>query len=144
MTDDRVDAETIRELERQRYRAMRDADVAALERLLAHELVHVHSDASSDCKSTLLRRIRNAELRCQHARHHPDDRIVVRGDTAIVTGRVTGTVYVEGNPIELCNRSLAVWSRQHGQWRLLAYQSTPDPTDHSRGDTTTTTAARTA
>lgn len=141
MTDDRADADTIRALEQRRYRAMRDGDAAALDRLLADEMVHVHSNAASDSRSSLLGRIRDAELRCSDACHHPDDRIIVHGDTAIATGRVTGTVYVNGDPTELCNRSLAVWSRRRGEWRLLAYQSTPVPAPGAAAATGTTTTA---
>jgi ketosteroid isomerase-like protein len=60
--------------------------------------------------------------------HHPDDQVIVGGDTAVATGQVTGTVYVNGVAITLYNSALAVWSRQRGRWRLLAYQSTPIPT----------------
>lgn len=127
MSDALGDADTVRELELRWFRAMRDGDVETLDELLADELCYLHSNATSDTKSSLLAKIRNAELRCSEVRHDVDGQAVVHGDTAIATGRVTGTVYVRGNPVELCNRALAVWSRRQGHWRLLGYQSTPIP-----------------
>jgi ketosteroid isomerase-like protein len=107
---------------------MRDSDVDALDVLFADEMFYMHSNASTDSKSSLLAKIRDHELRCPDVLHHPDDQVIVGGDTAVATGQVTGTVYVNGVAITLYNSALAVWSRQRGRWRLLAYQSTPIPT----------------
>lgn len=127
MSEARTDASRIRELEEQRFLAMRDGDVEALEALCADELFYLHSNASRDTKPSLLAKLRDGELRCSDARHHPDEHVVVDGDTAIAAGQVTGTVYVHGSAVELRNRALAVWARRSGRWRLLAYQSTPIP-----------------
>lgn len=127
MNDPRADADTIRDLGWQLYRAMRDGDASALEVLFADEMFYLHSNAASDSKSALLAKIRDRELRCPDVLHHPDDDVIVDGDTAVATGQVTGTVHAGGTAITLHNRSLAVWRRRGGGWRLLAYQSTPIP-----------------
>ena len=127
MNDARPDADTIRALEQQRYCAMRDGDVDALEALCADELFYTHSNAARDTKFSLLAKFRDQVLLCKEVHHHPEDDVIVMGDTAIAAGQVTGTVYVNGTAIKLRNRALAVWSRQCGHWRLLAYQSTPIP-----------------
>lgn len=127
MTDNRCDDDAIRGMEWQRYRAMRDGDVGILDLLFADELLHLHSNGTSDSKRSLLAKIRSQELRCPDVRHRPDERVIVHGDTAIATGLVTGVVYVHEAAITLHNRALAVWNRQGGRWQLLAYQSTPIP-----------------
>lgn len=127
MSDASTDTNTIRDLEKQRFCAMRDGDVDTLDALCADEMYYLHSNATRDTKSALLAKLRSQELRCTDARHDPDEHVVVMGDTAIAAGAVTGTVYVNGNAVELCNRALAVWARQSGRWRLLAYQSTQIP-----------------
>lgn len=121
------DADTIRELEERRYCAMRDGDTGVLDTLFADEMLYVHSNATSDSRSSLLAKIRNKELRCRELRHHLDGPVIFAGDTAVATSQVTGTVYVNGVAIALRNRALAVWSRQPEGWQLVAYQSTPLP-----------------
>jgi ketosteroid isomerase-like protein len=128
MNDAPVDADTIRDLEEQRYHAMRDGDLDALDALFAEEMCYVHSDASRDSKLSLLAKIRDRELRCPDVRVRPDDQVIIAGDTAIATGQVSSTVYVHGIAATLNNRALAVWTRQRRRWRLLAYQSTSIPT----------------
>ena len=127
MSDTRTDMDMIRELEKRRFRAMRDGDVDVLDALCAEELLFVHSNATRDTKSSLLGKIGNRELRCTELVHHPENEVVVLGDTAIAAGQVSGTVYVHDDPIELRTRGLAVWARHRGHWRLIAYQSTPNP-----------------
>lgn len=144
MSDTRADADTIRDLEQQRFCAMRDGDVDVLDALYTDEMFYTHSNATRDTKFSLLAKIRDQELRCTDVFHHPEDDVVVSGDTAIAAGQVIGTVYVNGIAIKQCNRALAVWTRQRGRWRLLAYQSTPIPAgavgpdqdDQSRRNTT--------
>jgi len=127
MSDTRTDADTIRALEQQRFCAMRDSDVDVLDTLYTDEMFYTHSNATRDTKASLLAKIRDQELRCTDVHHHPEDHVVISGDTAIAAGQVIGTVYVNGIAFKQCNRALAVWTRQRGRWRLLAYQSTPIP-----------------
>ncbi|MBV8540088.1 MAG: nuclear transport factor 2 family protein [Pseudonocardiales bacterium] len=127
MSDTRADADTIRALEKQRFCAMRDGDVDVLDALYTDEMCYTHSNATRDTKASLLAKIRDQELRCTDVVHEPEDHVVVIGDTAVATGRVIGTVYVNGIAFKQCNRALAVWTRQGGRWRLIAYQSTPIP-----------------
>lgn len=142
MSGTRADADTIRDLEQQRVRAMQDGDVDVLDALYTDEMFYTHSNATRDTKFSLLAKIRDQELRCTEIHHHPEDHVVVIGDTAIAAGQVTGTAYVNDIAFKQCNRALAVWTRQCGRWRLLAYQSTPIPAgnpgqnDQSRRNTT--------
>jgi ketosteroid isomerase-like protein len=144
MSDTQADADTIRALEHQRFCAMRDGDVDVLDALYADEMFYTHSNATRDTKFSLLAKIRDQELRCTDVHHHPEDDVVVIGNTAIAAGQVTGTVYVNGIAFKQCNRALAVWTRQCGRWQLIAYQSTPIPAaevspdqdDQSRRNTT--------
>jgi ketosteroid isomerase-like protein len=127
MSDTQADVDTIRDLEWQRFRAMRDGDVEVLDALYTDEMFYTHSNATRDTKASLLAKIRDQELRCTDVRHEPEDDVVVIGDTAIAAGRVIGTVYVNGIAFAQRNRALAVWTRHRGRWRLIAYQSTPIP-----------------
>jgi ketosteroid isomerase-like protein len=58
---------------------------------------------------------------------HPVERVEVLGDTAIVVGRMTADIDVQGVPKTIDNLALAVWTRASGAWRLLAYAPTSLP-----------------
>lgn len=125
MTDDGV-AKQISELEARRYQAMTDADVDTLAGLFAADLVYTHSDASSDSKQSYLDKLASGHLD-YGVIEHPETRVVVRGDCAIVIGDMRGEVKIGGQTRTLNSRSLAVWVREDENWVLLAYQPTKYP-----------------
>ena len=54
-----------------------------------------------------------------------------------MTGRMTAKVLVAGTIVHVDNRYLAVWVRERGAWRFVAYQPTPiiaGLTDAPKGD----------
>ena len=55
------------------------------------------------------------------------ERVAVVGDTAIVAGRMTADLDVDGVPKTIDNLALAVWTRAAGAWQLLAYAPTSLP-----------------
>lgn len=109
-----------------RYRAMQDADLAAVERLCAPELSYAHSSGVRDTKDEYLGKVRSGYYRYLSV-EHPVERVEVVGDTAIVVGRMTSDLVVGGTPKTIDNLALAVWTRASGDWRLLAYAPTPLP-----------------
>jgi hypothetical protein len=123
--DDAV-AQQISELENRRYQALTDADLATLEELLSPDLVYTHSDASSDTRQSYLDKVASKAL-IYGVIDHPVSSIVVRGDSALVFHDMRGEVQVGGATRALNSRSLAVWVREDGAWRLLAYQPTRIP-----------------
>lgn len=112
--------------EDRRYRAMRDADLTVLEELCADALSYAHSSGTRDTKNQYLEKLRSGfyvYLRIDH----PVERVEVAGDTAVVVGRMTADITVQGTPKTIDNLALAVWTRASGDWRLLAYAPTPLP-----------------
>ena len=113
--------------EEQRYRAMVEADLAALDRLCADELSYAHSSGVRDTKQQYLGKVRSGYYRYLDV-EHPVERVEVVGDTAIVVGRMTADLIVDGMPKSIDNLALAVWVRSaDGGWRLLAYAPTRLP-----------------
>jgi hypothetical protein len=51
----------------------------------------------------------------------------VHGTTAIVNGRATIDVDVDGTPRTLSNVFINVWVKSPGGWQMTAWQSTPVP-----------------
>jgi ketosteroid isomerase-like protein len=125
MTNEDV-AEQIRALENRRYEAVTAGDVATLDELFAADLVYTHSDATADSKQSYLERLAAGFFKYGPI-SHPEIAIVVRGDCALVFHDMRGEVRIDGLLRVLNSRSLAVWGREDGGWRLLAFQPTKYP-----------------
>jgi len=112
--------------EDRRYDALLGPDLGALERLFHDRLSYAHSSGVRDTKAEYLAKIGNGYY--DYARiDHPVERIDVVGDTVVVVGRMTADLEVQGTPKTLDNLALAVWTKDAGDWQLLAYASTPLP-----------------
>ena len=124
MSDDDVDA--VLAAEDLRYAAMLDGDLATLDGLFADELSYAHSSGVRDTKAEYLAKIRSGYyvyLRIDH----PVERVEVVGDTALVVGRMTSDLDVDGTAKTIDNLALAVWTRTPAGWRLLGYAPTRLP-----------------
>ena len=109
-----------------RYRAMVDGDLYTLDALCADELSYAHSSGARDTKSQYFGKIRSGYYVYRHI-DHPLERVEVVGGTAIVVGRMTADLDVDGTPKRIDNLALAVWTKASGDWRLLAYAPTSLP-----------------
>jgi len=126
-TADDVTAKQISALEARRYQALADVDLATLDELFSADLVYTHSDATADSKQSYLDRLANGYFRYGPL-EHPEHGIVVRGDCALVFHDMRGEVLIDGQQKRVLNsRSLAVWVREDGTWRLLAFHPTKYP-----------------
>jgi hypothetical protein len=123
MTDDEVQ---VLAADDRRYAAMVDADLAALEELCAEELSYTHSSGVRDTRAEYLGKVRSGYYD-YHRIDHPVERVEVVGDTAVVVGRMTADLHVDGTRKTIDNLALAVWTRSPGGWRLLAYAPSPLP-----------------
>jgi hypothetical protein len=120
------DAAAVLAAEDRRYRAMLDADLAVLDELCAGELSYAHSSGARDTKDEYLEKVRSRYYVYRRV-DHPVERVAVVGDTAIVVGRMTADLDVDGVAKTIDNLALAVWTRGGGSWRLLAYAPTSLP-----------------
>jgi Domain of unknown function (DUF4440) len=123
--DATVAIDEIKTLEDRRYRAMLDADTAVLDALCSDDLIYTHSKGDHDDKRSYLDKVGSRHFTYLEITH-PADRILVVDGAALVTGRMTASVLVAGRGIvHVDNRYLAVWVREHGGWKFVAYQPTP-------------------
>ena len=123
MTDE---ARAVLDAEDRRYRAMQEADLATLDAVCADELSYSHSSGARDTKEQYLEKVRSGYYVYRRI-DHPVERVAVVGDTAIVVGRMTADLLVDGTPKTIDNLALAVWTRASGAWRLLGYAPTALP-----------------
>jgi len=118
--------QTIRQLEDRRFRAMVEADAAALEELLADSMIYTHSSATTDGKASYIAGVRSKKWQYRKI-ERPVEEIQVYGDTAVVAGQVRIDILVDGKPKIMNSRYTDVWVKGAKGWQMVAWQSTPIP-----------------
>jgi Domain of unknown function (DUF4440) len=114
----------IAEVERRRYEAMKQADIAVLREVLDDLLVYAHSNSATDDKESYLAKVRAGYFRYESIAIEEQSTLVL-SDVALLRGRMKARGLLNGSPLNLDNRFLAVVRSSKGQWRLLSYQPTP-------------------
>ncbi len=112
--------------EQARCAALLAADVAALDELLSERLVFAHATAVYEDKSSLLTKMASGNI-VYNTLDISEARVVDLGDSALLVSRLTAGVTVGGQDKTIDNRTLSVWTREDGAWRLVAYQPTAIP-----------------
>ena len=114
----------IAEMERRRYEAMKQADIATLHEVLDDLLVYAHSNSVTDDKESYLAKVQTGYFRYESISIEEQSTLVLSG-VALLRGRMRARGLLNGSPLMLDNRFLAVVRNLGGQWRLLSYQPTP-------------------
>jgi ketosteroid isomerase-like protein len=114
----------IQDLENKRYEAVLTRDFDTLESLCHTELVYGHTGGNRDSLDTYLAKLRTGTLQ-YHRIDHPFEDIVLVGDTALVIGQMNADLTVNGTNKKLNNSALAIWTKDTGDWKFVAYQPTP-------------------
>jgi hypothetical protein len=115
----------IRAAEQRRCDAMLANDSAALDAILDPRLHFAHATGVVDDKAAYLAKM--AAGRIEYVGIAWTDEAVeeLAGGIAMLTGKMTTEVKVEGLPKTLNNRVLMVWGESASAWRVIAFQSTP-------------------
>lgn len=114
----------IADMERRRYEAMKQADIAVLRDVLDDLLVYAHSNAATDGKESYLAKVQSGYFRYESILIEEQSTLVL-SDVALLRGRMRARGFLDGSPLALDNRFLAVVRNSGGHWRLLSYQPTP-------------------
>jgi ketosteroid isomerase-like protein len=120
------DVRAVLDAEERRYAALIGPDLPTLDRLFHERLSYAHSSGVRDTKAEYLEKVRTGYYDYRRL-DHPVERVEVVGDTAVVVGRMTADLTVDGTPKTIDNLALAVWTRGTGGWQLLAYAPTQLP-----------------
>lgn len=119
----------IAQCERRRCEALVKGDMAALERLLTQDLLHIHANGQSEDRSTYLNTV------AQHldflAVNRTDLQICMASasaDVAVATGELRQTIRVRatGQQIDMRIVTTQVWQlcEADGMWRQLSFHAT--------------------
>jgi len=113
-------------LEAQRFDAMVKGDGAALDGLLADDLVYTHASGRVDSKASFLDDIKTGQLRYKVIRPE-EPKLRVYGDTAVATGLAAVEVNNHGQDLNMKLRYTDVWVNRGGKWQMVAWQATRLP-----------------
>jgi hypothetical protein len=115
----------LRAAEQQRCAAMLANDNAALEALLDPRLQFHHATGAVDGKDAYLAKMAAGRIRYVAIAWDEEQVIDLADNAALLTGRMTTDVRVDGVDKRLNNRVMTAWSLAEGNWRMVAFQSTP-------------------
>jgi ketosteroid isomerase-like protein len=119
-------AQKIIELDRQRMTAMARKDLAALDRILAEDLIYTHSSARLDTKKSLIGAMESGAT--VYTAVEPSDVVAQDlGDAVVLTGIAAISVTSGGNPNSFRVRFTDVYANKGGQWQMVTWQSTRLP-----------------
>lgn len=116
-------ADDVRAADTARVMATIAGDVDRLAPLLSDELAYGHADGRVQSKADFLSAV--AASRIKYEAYDYEEAAVTRVDDAVATmsGRAKLRATAAGQHVEFRLRFLALWRREAGTWRLLAYQS---------------------
>lgn len=116
----------ILKLDASRVEALLKGDVAALERLFADGMIYIHANGRIDTKQGYFTMLKGGNLNYVGLRYDPAPRVVVTGDTALVTGKATIDVKNKvGAVTQRVLTTTTVYARVGSNWQAVSYQGTP-------------------
>ena len=116
--------EAIRELERDRFRAMVDGDGELLDALLSENASYVHTNGKRETKRQFIDAITAGRRRYRQIEIQSQDVIPGGRDTWIVYGRALLEMESKNGALLFPIAYTAIHIQVDGQWQLLAMQAT--------------------
>ena len=116
-------------------RAADDARVAAmltptkdaLDAVLSEDLRYAHSNGKVDTKSSLIASLLGGEAKYLSYKYTERNFSFPAPDVAVMAGRLEVQAKVDGVTMTTGISYLAVWRRENGQWKFIAWQSCKIP-----------------
>jgi ketosteroid isomerase-like protein len=113
----------IRELERQRFRAMERVDVATLNRILSDDLIYTHANGLQQTKAELIGVLGSGDFKYESITPGDDIRVRIFDQAAVVSGRASIKIKARGEEQSFAICYLDVYVKQDGRWQMVAWQS---------------------
>ena len=114
----------IENIEHDWAQALLDEDVTKLETILSDNLQYTRSNGKVENKSGYLKSLRDGITHYSLVKRD-NTKIIVNGDTAIVTARWKARLQNKPNPpLETTARYTHVYVKKDGRWQLTTHQST--------------------
>ena len=118
-------AAAVRAAEQHRCAAMLANDATALDTILDPRLQFARATGVIDDNQAYLSKMAGGRIVSVGIDWTEEIVTELAPGVALLTGRMATDVKVDGVDKALRNRVLSVWGESEGQWRLIAFQSTP-------------------
>ncbi len=116
--------DAILELERDRFRAMVDADGTSLDELIADNVSYVHTNGKRETKRQFIDGITAGRRRYRQIETQSQDVMPVGDATCVVTGRALIEMEANSGALLFPIAYTAIHARADGRWQLVAWQAT--------------------
>ena len=114
------------ELDQKRMQATVKQDFAALESIIADDLIYTHSTARIDTKESLIGNMKSG--RTVYTGLEASDVVAQDlGDAVVLTGVARVNVSSNVNPVSFGIRFVNVYANRGGEWKMVPWQSTKTP-----------------
>lgn len=120
---------SVTESEQLRFDAQVSQDTAALHRLLANDLVYIHSNALVESKADFIRSVGGGGIRYLSMQKVKADPVRQWGKTAVAVGVVAVRGLYQGSEFAMQLRYTSIYRKTGGNWQLCSWQSTRLPQD---------------
>src|SRR5207237_1396219 len=98
-------------------------NLAALDRILADDLVYTHSGGNTDTKASYIESLRSGTQKYLAIDYESED-VRLYGNTAVVFSVVNVRAVTKGQPNTPKLKMIHVYVKKQGRWQLVAHQST--------------------
>jgi ketosteroid isomerase-like protein len=116
----------VKALEKKRFEVTVAGDYAALEKLLANDLIYVHSNGKVDNEKTFLESLTSGASK--YKRIVPEEMNARQlGEFVFIDGRGKFQVESNGQTNELSLTYLDVWAKRGGAWQMVHWHSARMP-----------------
>jgi predicted ester cyclase len=127
ISPDRTDAEReVLLVQADRFRAMTENDISALESIFSDDLVYTHTTGRVETKAEFLSALHTRAV-AYHSIEPMDVKVRIYDNTAVVTGASAMKVSAGAKDLAFSLQFIEVYENSKGRWRLLAWQSTRLP-----------------
>ncbi len=128
--------QSLKKLEGEWFEALKQRDVAALNRLMADDCVTTGYNGAPGGKAQVIERIQSGDFTLDSI---TPGEVRIYGSTAVMTGNSKWKVPFEGREIFRQLRHTAVWANKRGRWQIVSWQETslPLPVMPEGGEVTT-------
>ena len=119
-------ADEVKQAEQKWIAAVKSKDAAAMEAILAKELVYTHSTGLVEDKNQYIAAVTSGNQKYDSIDYEAPA-IQTYGSTAVLATTAVMTGSTKGQPFNNRLRLLHVWVKQSGKWSLVAHQTTRLP-----------------